>query len=74
MELKYDSFKNCANPAELPDDDKASLQSLAQKALEQIAAKNYTAELTAAGVSPILQYGLAFGHKATAVAMAMEKL
>ena len=69
MELKYDSFKNCANPAELPDDDKASLQSLAQAALEQINAKNYAAELENAGITPILKYGLAFGHKQAAVAM-----
>ena len=69
MELKYDSFKNCTNPAALPDDDKAALQNLAQEALAQITAKNYAAELTAADVTPILQYGLAFGHKATAVAV-----
>ncbi len=70
LELKYDSFAKSATPASLPDDDNASLQALAQEALTQIAAKNYTAELTNAGVTPVLQYGLAFGHKATAVAMA----
>ncbi len=69
MELKYDSFKNCANPAEIPNDDKASLQPLAQEALQQIAAKNYTAELENAGCEQILQYGLAFGHKLVAVAV-----
>ena len=69
LELKYDHFKNCAKPAALPDDDKASLQKLAQEALAQIVAKNYNAELVSLGATPILQYGLAFGRKQAAVAM-----
>ncbi|MCR5663009.1 MAG: PD-(D/E)XK nuclease domain-containing protein, partial [bacterium] len=74
LELKYEHFQKAADPAALPNDDKASLQALAQEALEQIAAKHYTAELENAGVTHVLQYGLAFGHKAAAVAMASMAL
>ncbi|MCR5660740.1 MAG: ATP-binding protein [bacterium] len=70
LELKYEHFQKAAEPATLPDDDKDALQDLAQEALAQITAKNYTAELASAGCEQILQYGLAFGHKQTAVAAA----
>ncbi|MCR5660619.1 MAG: ATP-binding protein, partial [bacterium] len=64
IELKYVKFKKGSQTR----DSLKRLKEKAQAALEQITEKNYTAELTAAGVTPILEYGLAFGHKATAVA------
>ncbi|MCR5660510.1 MAG: ATP-binding protein [bacterium] len=66
IELKYVKFKKGSKTR----DSFKRLKEQAQKALAQITENNYTAELTNAGITPVLQYGLAFGHKATAVASA----
>ena len=68
LEIKYANFRKGSKTR----DSKKRLQTLAQEALAQINTKNYTAELIRLGATPILQYGLAFGHKTAAVAMEMN--
>ena len=46
-----------------PDADEATMQQLAQTALQQIKDKQYAAELQQQGIQHILAVGLVFSHK-----------
>ena len=55
-------------------DSKETLETAAQKALDQILAKNYQQELTQRGVQTIIAYGIAFEKRSVFVkCMRIEK-